>query len=303
MIENGNAARQILSDVRTRVAVASAKGGAGKSMVTVSLAAQMAIMGRKVGILDADFDAPSIATMLGLMPGILIPNGAAIEPASGPLGLRTIGSDLIADAPLPLFRYEPPGSADAALPTEDSIAPVNSADPYHLSATSLLRNGVAFGHLDLLLIDLPTGRSCLREIASVVELHGLVVVTHSSPSALRATRSLIESAQSLGVAVLGIVENMTAFYCSQCRTVRPLLPRGGVFDLSREIKLPLLARLPFDPQMAEACEQGRLFVQQFPDAPLTKQLADLTQKIKTALDQIPYHPLPNGGAASESRQV
>ncbi len=298
VIENGRVAGPGLNGAKTKVAVASAKGGAGKSTLTVNLAAQMALKGRKVGILDADFGAPSVAAMLGLMPGILIPGDGTIEPAAGPLGLRVAGSDLIADPLLSLVGQEQQGLLDPTLLGDGLSASVAFSRP---SETGLLLNGVSFGDLDLLFVDLATGLAPLREIADIAPLSAVLIVTHSSPSALRATRFLVDASLSLQVPVLGIVENMTAFYCSQCRSVRPLLPQGGVFELTRATKLPLLARLPFDPRLAETCESGALFVQQFPDAPLAKQLADLAHKIKIAIDAMSYRPSPNGGPAPTTR--
>jgi ATP-binding protein involved in chromosome partitioning len=279
---------------KARIAIVSAKGGAGKSTLTVNLAAHMALKGRKVGIIDADFNAPSIATMLGLMPGILVPNNGVLELAVGPLGLKAAGLDLIAEPPLPFFDHELDGVSDSK-PLADGLN--TSVVPTRLDQKELLLSGVSSTDLELLFVDLATGAEPLREAADVVQLSGALIVTQSSPSALRATRSLIEVAASLSVQVLGIVENMTAFYCDRCRSVRPLLPQGGVFELSRETKLPLLARLPFDSRMAESCERGLLFVQQFRDAPLAKQLADLAQKVAIAVDKALYCSPPSNGPA------
>jgi len=292
VIENGKIGRPRLSGVKTRIAIASAKGGAGKSALTVNLAAQLALQGHKVGIFDADFEAPSVATMLGLMPGILIPTNGLFEPAAGPLGLRIAGLDLIADPLIPLVSQDQQSLLDST-PSGNGMG-VPAALPFSATAGQLL-DGLAFGDLDMLFIDLATGLTALREIADIVQLSAVLVVTQSAPSALRATRILIEGSRSLDVPVLAIVENMTAFYCSQCRSVRPLLPQGPVLDLARAVKLPLLARLPFDPRLAESCEGGAPFVQRFPETPLAKQLADLARKIKTAADVTrSQEPLPNG---------
>jgi ATP-binding protein involved in chromosome partitioning len=262
------------ANVKAIVAFASARGGVGKSSLGVNLAVAMALKGRKVGILDADLNSPCIAAMLGMRRIHAFQAAGVIEPAAGPLGLRVIGSDLLNN-----------GSPAISVFDSDDAAP-EPPEPAVLTDVEKLNRMLAetrFGALDLLLIDLPAGLEYFKRIAAQADLSGVVFVTQSSDLALRGTRTAIDAAAKSSTPLLGIVENMTGFYCGHCQSVRPLFPNGDTMGLRRELESSLLARLPFDTRLAESCDRGVAFVRQYAESPLAKEITALAEKLEQAL--------------------
>ncbi|MGH8013752.1 MAG: P-loop NTPase [Candidatus Binataceae bacterium] len=273
--------KQNLAGVKTIIAFASAKGGVGKSAVTVNVAAALALGGRKVGILDADLNCPSVLAMLGMKrPPKSLLGGEGLEPWSGPLGLRIAGSGMIVEGASPPISF---------VEAEESAAPSNGKKTVELDyaqALRLLLGQTRFGALDLLLIDLAPGLDRLHQVAGLVTLSGIVLISQPSELAVRALRNAVELAAEIHSSVLGIVENMAGFSCGGCHSVRPLLPHGDMAHLARESGLPVLGRLPFDTRFAEACDSGALFVRDYADSPLAKQLGEIAR----ALDSVSHSP-------------
>jgi ATP-binding protein involved in chromosome partitioning len=265
--------RHNLSGARAVVAFASAKGGVGKSAIIVNVAAALALKGRKVGIIDADIDVPSVAVMLGLKRVYLPAFGNEIDPASGPLGLRVVGSDLLGD-----FKPPAPVFAD-----ESTSAPVTngtrSTEPTRAEKLMRLLGETRFGALDFVLVDTAPGVEAINSLARFAPLSGVVLLSHPPVSAVAALRTAVESARENGVRVLGFVENMTGFYCGNCHSVRPLMPHGDLDALSSQTEIEILARVPFEPRLAEACDNGVLFMREYADAPLAKQIGDLAARL------------------------
>jgi len=274
--ENGAAALLKLPEVRAVVAVASAKGGVGKSAICVNVAAALAMAGRKVAIIDADLNSPGLLGMLGLKPLRRFAPSEEIDPASGPLGLRVAASSQLADGEPVAFSFV---ESDEALPP---VPTTNGARPLEIDYRGALRRmlGARFGPLDLMLVDLASGLSQLHSLAEVVELTGVMMVTRPSETCVRATRDALKIIRHDGIAVLGLVENMLGFNCDSCHSVRPLFPQGDFSGLAQSAEAPILGRLPFDPRLADCAERGALFVRQYPDAPLSKQFAAIAANLE-----------------------
>ncbi|HEV3110215.1 MAG TPA: P-loop NTPase [Candidatus Binataceae bacterium] len=263
-----------LAQVKSIIAFASAKGGTGKSTMVANFAAALALKGRKIGIADADFDAPSIAPMLGLPRVRLIGATGAVEPANGPFGIRIVANDPAADEPPPNFALD-----DLRLDTADS--PLVRESEEFTSLHDLIARA-RFGPLDLLLIDLPPGFKHAMRLCESIERAGVVVVLPASATAAGAVRRSLEQARRKGVRILGLIENMQGFYCGNCHSVRPLLPRSDIGALARDFDLPILGRFPFDSRLAESCDTGRPFVREYPDAPVSKLINEAAQALFAA---------------------
>lgn len=265
-----------LEAVGSVVALASARGGAGKSALTVNIAIAAVQAGAKVGILDADLNAPSITGMLGMRP----PRRPApldwIEPLAGPLGLRVASCDLIPDR----------ASAPASFLEEDiEPAPANGGRPLIVSYSQTLRTLLTqtrWGNLDLLLVDLSCGIEALGRFIEIEPRGAIVLATHPSGQSAHATGEMLEFLKASRAAVLGIVENLVGFNCDRCHSVRPLMPQGAIAALAAAARVPVLERLAFDPRLAETNDHGRFFVRDHADTPLAKQFAALARAFKQA---------------------
>ena len=261
-----------LVGVKAVLALASVNGGTGKSTLTANLAVALALKKRKVGVIDANFGNPALATMLGVKRILSGGIGGGLEPTGGPLGIRLIASDPDFD-PHPLDLHE-----------EAALAGLNGVDP---GATPLSLECIAtqsrFGTLDLLLVDLPQGIAPVIELASYIPQARILWLVTNSRLSTNATRRALKVARAKGIASLGLLENLQGFYCGGCHSVRPLLPDADGAALSREFDLPSFGRLPFDSRLAECADSGRLFIREFPDTPLAKLLAELATQLMAAL--------------------
>jgi ATP-binding protein involved in chromosome partitioning len=255
------------------IALASAKGGVGKSVVAVNIAAALALKGRKVAIVDSDLNAPSVIRMLAMKPSRGLPMVEGIEPIAGPHGLRVVSSEMIAGGEAPPISFL---EADGGAPgPAESTQEIDYCD-----ALARMLSTARFGALDVMIIDVAPGVGRLHQLAKIAPLTNVVLASHSSEQAVVATRHMIRLAAKFGAPVTGLIENMAGFNCDGCRSVRPLMPEGNLAGVATEFALPILARLPFDPRLAEASDRGVLFVHQFADTPLGKSLQRLALEVE-----------------------
>ena len=260
------------------VVFASARGGAGKSAILTNLAVALAQSGRKVGIVDADLNSPNIVAMLGMKPPRGIMPAEWIDPNGGPLGLRVVGSNLLPDVsttPISFLEVEN-AVATEGYGNSNGVAAVEIG---YTAGVAQLLSRTRFGQLDLLFIDLPPGIEAFARILDLALDAALIVISQPSELSARANKALIDFAREHGAAVLGMVENMAGFSCDSCHTVRPLMPQGAVAVAAAGLGVPLIERLPFDPRFAEACDRGMLFVREYPESPLAKQLIGLAHAV------------------------
>ena len=228
--------RERLLEVRHVIGVVSGKGGVGKSHVTAGLATALASRaGECVGVLDADLESPTVAGLLDAR-GPVRADAGAVHPVIARAGVRVFSMDLLLRDGEPM-RWR----------SEGSEAFVWRGT---LEAGALLEflADVAWGVLDLLLVDLPPGTDRLADLKALVpNLAGVLAVTIPTEESRRSVARAIRSAQADDVRVLGIVENMSGYACPECDSVGPLFPGDAGTALAREFGLSLLARLPFTP--------------------------------------------------------
>ena len=234
-----------LARVQHVVAVVSGKGGVGKSLVSVGLAAALARAGRSIGLLDADLYGPTAARMLGVRDANLVVRDGAVEPKLAPSGVRVMSSDLLLAEGAPLGWREP---------GHDGFVWRGAL------AAGMLREflgDVAWGPLDLLLVDMPPGSERLDTLTELVPgLAGIVVVTIPADASYRAVKRSVEAARSARLPILGIVENMAGYRCGGCRADGPLFAGDAGDRLARETDAGLLARIPFDPAVQAGIDAG-----------------------------------------------
>jgi ATP-binding protein involved in chromosome partitioning len=244
-----------LADVKAIVAVVSGKGGVGKSSITANLAGAFALAGARVGVLDADLNGPSMATMLGARRRTLVVGPDGVEPPAAALGIRVMSMDLLlADDATPL-AWQAPSQAEAH--TWRGAMEANALREF-LADT-------AWGALDVLLLDLPPGTDRLVTVASLLPaLSGTIVVTIPSDVSHLVVRKSITIAAQAKAPVLGLVENMSG-----------LFPGPSGAELAREAGIPFLGAVPFDPALAAAADLGEPLVASAPGCEASRALREI----------------------------
>lgn len=231
-----------LRPIGSVVAIASGKGGVGKSTVTVQLARALRRRGESVAVLDADLNGPSLPHLLGLPSGGARPGEHGLVPPETEDGIAVMSTDLFLRGEDEPLRYEGPAA--------DPFAWRGAAE-----ATTLREflAQTAWGERDWLLLDLPPGADRLPNLLGLLPaLAGVAFVTVGSTVSLRVVRKAITVAKDNAVPLLGLVENMAGYACAECRHVGPLfgLP-GAASAMAADLGLPLLASIPFDPGLAD----------------------------------------------------
>jgi len=252
-----------LAEVRAVVAVVSGKGGVGKSSITANLAACWALEGRRVGVLDADLNGPTMATMLGVRGRRLVVGADGVTPPDGALGIRVMSMDLLLPSDDTPLVWEAPTQAESH--TWRGAMEANALREF-LADT-------AWGALDVLLLDLPPGTDRLVTVAGLLPvLSGTVVVTIPSDVAHLVVRKSITIAAQAKAPVLGLVENMTG-----------LFPGPSGAELAREACIPFLGAVPFDPALAAAADLGEPLVASAPTCDAARSLLAIAAAVGSAI--------------------
>lgn len=224
-----------LPDVENVIAVASGKGGVGKSTVAVNLAAGLADRGARVGLFDADVYGPNVPRMVGTDQ---VPAATEDEVMIPPeeFGIKLMSMDFLLGEDDPVIWRGP---------------------MVHKVITQLVED-VAWGHLDYLIVDLPPGTGDTQlTLLQTVPLTGAVIVTTPQTVAVDDARKAVEMFGKHETAVLGIVENMSTFVCPDCGGRHDVFGSGGGTSLADEHDLPFLGEIPLDPSVREGDETGR----------------------------------------------
>lgn len=263
VVAQQEAVLQALSGVRHIVALASGKGGVGKSTLTMALARSLCADGRRVAVLDADLNGPCQARMARLEGAPWVPGdgGLRLPRTADGIGVASVGSLLADTAPL---RFDSVAEGD-----EQTWRATRE-----LAFFAQLLGAVDWGELDALLVDLPPGTERTSQFAHVFgDGAAFVLVTLPSAVARGVVARSITELTGHGRRVLGYVENMAGYCCAGCGEVRPLFPAGEI-----DLGIPCLGRVPFDPQLAQLCDAG--FVAGDLDAsPALAALAEIGRRV------------------------
>jgi ATP-binding protein involved in chromosome partitioning len=261
-----------VGEVRKIIAVASGKGGVGKSTVAVNLALALQRLGREVGLLDADVYGPSIPVMLGLHERPRADEEKRIEPLIR-YGLRVISMGLFVEEGKPIIWRGP-------------------------MVTKLLvefvRN-VLWGNLDYLVLDLPPGTGDAQlTICQQVPLAGGVIVTTPQEVALLDVKRGVAMFREVNVPILGVVDNMSVHICRKCGHHAEPFGHGGSEAISRKLDIPFLGSLPLDRTLREAGDSGVPILAADADHPLSLSFLDIARRVEAELDRA---AAPSKGAA------
>jgi ATP-binding protein involved in chromosome partitioning len=226
-----------LRRIKRKIMIMSGKGGVGKSTVAANLAAGLALRGYRVGLLDCDIHGPTIPTIFGLESQTPNVNEEGILPIQvlPNLSLMSVGFLL-----------------------GDQDSPIIWRGPAKMGAIKQFLEEVNWGALDFLIIDLPpgTGDEPLSVAQLIPECDGSVLVTTPQDVALISVRKSIKFSEKLKVPVIGLVDNMHGLICPHCGKPIEVFGSGGVEKASKDFNIPVLARLPIEPKVAEMEDKG-----------------------------------------------
>jgi Mrp family chromosome partitioning ATPase len=283
---------QLAENVKHKIMILSGKGGVGKSTVSTGLALALARQGKKVGLMDIDITGPNIPKMLGITGSELRVEEGQIHPVEGPHGIKVISMAFL---------------------LEDEDAPVIWRGPVKLGAIQQFIGDVAWGDLDALIIDFPPGTSDepLTVAQSLPAIDGVVVVTTPQDVALLDSRKSINFAKTLKLPCLGVVENMSGYTIqgsaepkSKLTVKGPqgvnidvesdengdwsvtldLFKSGGGKNAAKELEVPFLGKLPFDPGIVRGGDDGVHRIVAEPEGESAKAFETVVNNLITQLE-------------------
>jgi ATP-binding protein involved in chromosome partitioning len=240
------------------VAVASGKGGVGKSTTAINLALGLRDLGLKVGVLDADIYGPSVPKLLGIRGKPEMLGGNRLKPMAGyGLTVMSIGFLVAEETPM-IWR-----------------------GPMVMSALTQMLRDVEWGTLDVMVVDMPPGTGDAQlTMAQQVPLAGAVIVSTPQDLALIDARRGVEMFKRVNVPVLGIVENMSYFVCPKCGERHDIFSHGGAHREAEKLGVPFLGEIPLDMAIRETSDAGRPIVATEPDGPHAKAYREIAARVR-----------------------
>jgi ATP-binding protein involved in chromosome partitioning len=257
-------AAPLIPEVSHTIAVSSGKGGVGKSTVAVNLAIALRQAGAAVGIVDADVYGPDVPLMLGARgrPGMFENRIIPVEAH----GIKMMSIGLLVDAKEPLIWRGP---------------------MLHSFIQQMLRD-VNWGPLDYLVFDMPPGTGDAQlSLSQVIPLTGAVMVTTPQEVSLLDVRKALAMFRKLNVPLLGVVENMSEFVCPHCGEKSAIFGSSGGARIAEEYGIPLLARLPLDPETRAGGDEGTPITVGRPRSPQAAAFRELAQAVAAAARAAP----------------
>ena len=255
-------ATPVLRDVRFTVAVASGKGGVGKSTVAANLALALERVGQRVGLMDSDIYGPSQQMMMGIDEKPYVNDSNQIVPVER-YGVRVMSLGFLMDVDQPVIWR----------------------GPMVMKAVEQFLQDVAWGPLDFLLIDLPPGTGDAQlTLTQKIHLSGAVIVTTPQDVSLIDARKGLAMFQKVNVPVLGIVENMSYYVCPKCGHREEIFKHGGGRRTADELHVPFLGEIPLDPKVALGGDAGRPIVAAEPKSAVSEAYMRIAEGIVRRLE-------------------
>jgi ATP-binding protein involved in chromosome partitioning len=252
---------KLIPGVKHVIAVASGKGGVGKSTTACNLALGLQALGLKVGLLDADIYGPSVPKLLGLHGKPRVLSGRILEPMDG-YGLKVMSIGFLVDE-------------EAAMIWRG---------PMVMSAITQMLREVAWGELDVLVVDMPPGTGDAQlTMAQATPLAGAVIVSTPQDLALIDARRGVAMFKRTEIPILGIVENMATFVCPHCGETSHIFGHGGARHEAERLGVPFLGEVPLTMTIRETSDAGRPVVAVEPDGPHARVYKDMARQIWDSL--------------------
>jgi ATP-binding protein involved in chromosome partitioning len=250
-----------LKNIRNIIAVASGKGGVGKSTTSVNLALALAVEGASVGLLDADIYGPSQQRMLGSSERPKSQDGRSMEPVMAH-GIQSMSIGYLIDEDTPMIWR----------------------GPMVTQALEQLLRDTQWQDMDYLVVDLPPGTGDTQlTLSQKIPVSGAVIVTTPQDIALLDARKALKMFEKVSVPVLGVVENMSTHICSQCGHEEPIFGSGGGAKMAADYGIDLLGALPLDIDIRTGADSGNPTVVSAPDSSAARSYRDIARKVAAHL--------------------
>ena len=257
--------RAPIEGVRHLIAIASNKGGVGKSTVSANLAVALASLGARVGLLDADITGPNLPTMMGIGQGSQAEAGGLRVDERHGVKVCSIGFVL------------PRGT------------PVVWRGPMIGTAVRQLLHDVNWGELDYLLIDLPPGTSdASMSMSMEAPISGVVIVSTPQDVALEDAAKAVGMFDKLNVPIFGVIENMSYFVCPHCKEQTEIFGHGGARAAADDLGLEFLGELPLDIETRRSADEGAPIVVKAPESPQAQAFVEVAKKVAARCSVLEY---------------
>ncbi len=258
--------------VKQIIAVASGKGGVGKSTTTANLSVALATLGLRVGVLDADIYGPSVPKIFGITGKPRLVSGRTLAPMEA-YGLKIMSIGFLIDEETPMIWR----------------------GPMVISAITQMLREVAWGELDVLVVDMPPGTGDAQlTMAQQTPLAGAVIVSTPQDLALLDARRGVAMFKKVEVPILGIVENMSYFICPECGTRSDIFAHGGARHEAERLGVPFLGEVPLAMPIRETSDSGRPIVASDPDSAHAKAYLAIARQVMASMA---------GGAAKAAPRI
>ena len=254
--------KPLIPGITSILAVASGKGGVGKSTTAVNIALSLAADGHAIGLLDSDIYGPSIPRMMGISGRPVSADGKTLEPMSN-YNVRCMSMGFLVEEDTPMIWR----------------------GPMVTSAIEQMLRDVDWGELDVLVIDLPPGTGDAQlTLCQKVPLTGAVIVSTPQDIALMDARKGLNMFRKVDVPVLGIIENMSYYICPECGHRAEIFSHGGARREAEKMGSEFLGEIPLDIEIRETSDSGQPIVVSKPDSPQAKVYRTIARRIKEKLD-------------------
>jgi len=278
MAQQDNAITRSLGKIKNKILVMSGKGGVGKSTVSVNMALGLAQKGHKVGLMDVDLHGPDVVRMLDLKGSVEPPENKddLIKPLQYNDNLKVVSLEYM---------------------MQDRDEAIIWRGPLKIQAIRQFVSDMDWGELDYLIIDAPpgTGDEPLSVAQTIPNLKG-VVVTTPQKVALADVRKSINFCKTVKMDIVGVVENMSGFVCPHCNETVDIFKTGGGEEIAREFELPFLGRIPMDPRVVVAGDDGTPYLSSNDKSPATQAFGEIVAAIERRNPPVAA-PVMAGGAS------
>jgi len=251
------------SKIKQKIIVLSGKGGVGKSTVSTNLAVGLSLKSYKVGLLDVDLHGPNVPNMLGLK---------NISPKITPEGIYPVEySENLKVISIGFFAKD-----------EDAII---WRGPLKHKAIQQFLTDTIWGELDFLIADCPpgTGDEILSIYHVLSKVDGAIIVATPQNVALADVKRSIRFCQETKIPIIGIVENMSGFVCPKCGTQIDIFKTNGARNLAKKYNIPFLGKIPIEPTLVQAEDEGKPYVKYYPESETAKAFFQIIENLKNQL--------------------